>query len=173
MTKSFFMSFFMVVIALIIETTVLANIYILPVVPDLVLICTVYFSILNGSTYGQLNGFTSGLLIDFISGVPMGLNCLFRTIIGYIYGIFSRHIFITKVFVPIVSVSTATLLKTFLLWLTSILFPLSINSISIFSLDFVFELLFNTLLAPFIFTFLNAFRATIALYDNEDKNINV
>jgi len=88
MIKSFTVSSTIILCLLMIETAILSNISALPVVPDLLLLSTIYFSLVNGRTYGQLSGFASGLLLDFVSGVPLGFNCLYRTIIGYAAGFF-------------------------------------------------------------------------------------
>lgn len=171
MAKSFLISVAFIFGAALIESAILTNIYILPVIPDLVLICSIYFSLLNGRTYGQLNGFVSGITLDFITGVPFGLNCIFRTLIGYIYGLFSSHVVINGVIIPVLTTATGTLLKSLLIWFISLFFT-SINAVSIFSLDFLFELIFNSILAPFIFVFLGFFRKTLAIDpDNTGRSL--
>lgn len=163
MTKSFLCSILIILGASLIESTILSNLYILPVIPDLVLICSVYISLLNGRTYGQLTGFVSGLTLDFITGVPFGLNCIFRTITGYVYGLFANHIVITGLIIPVVTVGTATLLKTILIWVIS-LFYTAINPVSIISSNFLIELLFNIVLSPVVFKFLSFFKKTINIH---------
>ena len=69
MAKSYFISFFITLCAVLIESTILSNISFLLVIPDLVLICSIYFAILNGRLYGEVNGLVSGLMLDFITGV--------------------------------------------------------------------------------------------------------
>ena len=91
MTKSILVSAFILLCAVIIESSILSNISFIYIVPDLVLICSIYFSLLNGKVVGETTGFISGLLLDFITGIPFGFNCLFRTIIGYVYGIFANN----------------------------------------------------------------------------------
>ena len=76
MFKSFLCSFLILLCSVIVETSILSNISFLPAVPDLALICVLYFSFLNGKNYGQVSGFLSGLLLDFLSGSPLGFNCL-------------------------------------------------------------------------------------------------
>ena len=103
MVKSILFSTFILFCATIIEASILSNISFLLVVPDLVLICTIYFSLLNGKTIGETTGFISGLFLDFITGMPLGFNCLYRTVICYVTGIFSSTVIITGIFIPIVS----------------------------------------------------------------------
>ena len=66
MIKSILISTFILLCATIIESSILSNISFLLVVPDLVLICSLYFSLLNGKTIGETTGFISGLFLDLI-----------------------------------------------------------------------------------------------------------
>ena len=170
MTKSCLISACFIFCAALIETTILSNIYILLVGPDLVLICSVYISLLNGKTFGQLSGFISGMTLDFVTGVPFGLNCIFRTIVGYIYGLFANHIVISGIVIPVLTVGSATILKAVLIWVIS-LFYTAINPVSILSFDFLFEIISNIILAPFIFKFLSFFKLTISI-NPENRNLN-
>jgi len=171
MTKSFFASILIIICAALIESTILVNLYILPVIPDLVLITCVYLSLLNGRTFGQVTGFFSGLVLDFITGVPFGLNCIFRTILGYVYGLFANHIIITGIVVPVLTVGSATILKALLIKFIALFFT-AINPSNIISIDFLIELIFNIVLSPFIFKFLEYFRKTLAI-NPEHKSVNV
>ena len=67
MIKSLLISTLFLFSATIIEASILSNISFLLVVPDLVLICCIYFSLLNGKLYGQISGFISGIFLDFIT----------------------------------------------------------------------------------------------------------
>lgn len=163
MIKSFFISLAIIFCATIIETSILCNLYILPVLPDLVLICSVYISLCNGRTFGELNGFASGLILDWITGVPYGLNCILRTILGYVYGFFANHIFIGGILVPVISVGTATLLKYLIITFISFFYT-AISPVSIFSMSFLYELLFNSVLSIIIFKFLSFFKKNLSIY---------
>ena len=76
MIKSFLISAFILLCSIVLESSILSNISFFYVVPDFALICLLYFSLLNGKTFGELNGFASGLFLDFITGIPFGFNCL-------------------------------------------------------------------------------------------------
>ena len=75
MIKSYLFSLLILLFAVLIETAVLSNIPLLPAVPDLVLICSLYFALNNGSVQGQTMGFAGGLLVDFLSGTLYAINC--------------------------------------------------------------------------------------------------
>lgn len=145
------------------ENAVLANLTFLPVIPDLSLLCVIFFAIHNGTFYGETSGFISGLMLDFLSAGPFGINCLFRTLIGYILGLFNKVINTEGFFVPLVLGFSATILKAVLLLLISVLYPNALLTFNPFSWTFLFELIFNTILAPFIFMFLNLFKKSLIL----------
>lgn len=174
MGKSIILSTFILLCSVIIESSILSNIYFLQVVPDLLLICSVYFSLLNGKIYGETTGFISGIFLDFISGVPFGFNCLFRTIIGYISGLFSNTIIISGIFIPMISIGIATIIKNFLIILISVFYPTIVIHVTNFiSYKFLFELVENIILAPFIFKLLSFFNKTLSIVDEKDKIDNV
>lgn len=166
MFKSFLCSFLILLCSVIVETSILSNISFLPAVPDLALICVLYFSFLNGKNYGQVSGFLSGLLLDFLSGSPLGFNCLYRTVIGYLSGVFRRTINASGFIVPSVIGLLATILKVFLIWLISLFFK-SIKIYNIFTFSFLFELVMNVLLTPLMFKFLNSFRRILNIHEEE------
>ena len=166
MFKSFLCSFLILLCSVIVETSILSIISFLPAVPDLVLICVIYFSFLNGKNYGQVSGFLSGLLLDFLSGSPLGFNCLYRTVIGYLSGVFRRTINSSGFIVPSVIGLLATILKVFLIWLISLFFK-SIKIYNIFTFSFLFELVMNVLLTPLMFKFLNSFRRILNIHEEE------
>lgn len=166
MFKSFLCSFLILLCSVIVETSILSNISFLPAVPDLALICVLYFSFLNGKNYGQVSGFLSGLLLDFLSGSPLGFNCLYRTVIGYLSGVFRRTINSSGFIVPSVIGLLATILKVFLIWLISLFFK-SIKIYNIFTFSFLFELVTNVLLTPLMFKFLNSFRRILNIHEEE------
>lgn len=169
MVRSLLISTLFLFAATIIESSILSNISFLLVVPDLVLICCIYFSLLNGKLYGEVSGFISGLFLDFITGVPFGFNCVFRTLICYITGLFSNTIIISGLVIPMASVGIATLTKKLLIFLISLFFPkLSLNVYSIISYEFLFEFCANIILAPVVFKFLSFFKPQLSIHDTKD-----
>jgi len=72
-----------------VQLTVIPFVSIQGVVPNLLLIAVVYFSILYGQTFGTVTGATYGLLFDLISGNLVGSNMLSLTVAGFIAGYFS------------------------------------------------------------------------------------
>ena len=157
MVKYFSSTFFILLCFSLFESAILSNIAFLPAVPDFPLICVVYFSLQHGKITGETNGFVSGILLDFLSGCPFGLNSLLRTVIGYIYGLFDKTFSTEGFIVPVVVSFAATILKMVLISVISLFYPSLVNTYHLFSPVFGFELLMNSLLAPFVFKFLGYF----------------
>lgn len=163
MIKAFSLSSLIIIVAAVLESSILANISVLPVVPDLVLICVIYFSIRNGKLFGETTGFVSGLVLDLISACPFGLNCLLRTIIGYSGGIFNKILNTQGIFTPALIGFCATIVKGIVIWLINILYPAAVMTYNPISLMFLFELIANTILSPVIFKLLSLFENIIIL----------
>lgn len=174
MLKSILASSLILFSTVIVESSILSNIPFLIVVPDIVLICTLYFSLLNGKLYGEISGFISGLFLDFFTGVPFGFNCLYRTLMGYLFGLFSKNIILSGIFIPMLSVGIGTALKRIFIFLISMLFPnTNLYVYGFISYEFLFEFVSNIILAPIIFKFLSFFIKTLSIYDDKDLVDNV
>jgi len=145
-------------IAVILQSTVLEGIEILKVVPDIALCVLVFSAYVNGTMTGQVSGFFSGLFFDFISAAPLGLNCVYRTIIGALAGIFKGSLFLDYFFMPVILCSLATIIKALIRFLLNLILNLSIEVYSITSSVFWIELGYNAICAPLIFLLLRHFK---------------
>ncbi len=162
MIRSFFASTFILLVFSIFESAILSNIAFLPSIPDLTLLCVLYFSIQNGKLLGETTGFVSGLFLDVLSACPFGLNCLIRSVTGYAGGIFKKTLNLDGFFVLMFMGFAATILKVILTFVVSILFPFAlIATYRIFSIEFAFELALNSILTPFVFKFLSLFKNSV------------
>ena len=174
MIKSFLISVFILLCTVILESSILSNISFFYVVPDLALICLLYFSLLNGKSFGETTGFFSGLFLDFITGIPLGFNCLLRTIIGYITGLFSELVIVSGFVIPILTVGIGTIAKEILTFIISLIFPnINIYIPGIISHQFLYEFLINIILSPFVFKFLDFFKNKLSIKDVKDLVDNV
>ncbi|MFZ2322947.1 MAG: rod shape-determining protein MreD [Ignavibacteriaceae bacterium] len=76
---------------LLIQITVVPLLSINTIIPDLILILLVYYSITQGQIYGSVLGFTYGLLFDIITGSLIGSTMIAKTIAGFTAGYFSSE----------------------------------------------------------------------------------
>ena len=171
MIKSYIPTLILFLCIVLVETAILSNLIFLPVIPDLLLLCLLYLSANNGKILGEVNGFVSGLLLDFLSGAPLGFNCIYRTLIGYLTGIGGLFFSTEGFFMPSIYAFFGTVLKVFFINVLLILFPHIKGEYSFLSLHFLFELLANMILCPYVFKLLNLFNSTLInqhrIYSNE------
>ena len=76
---------------LFLQTTIIPFIAIDTVIPDLILILLVYYSITQGQIYGSVLGFVYGFLIDIITGTTLGSAMIAKTLAGFTAGYFSSE----------------------------------------------------------------------------------
>ncbi len=161
--QSLFTSTIILIIAVIIEASIFSNIAFLPAIPDLSLICLLYISIQNGKLVGETSGFLSGMFLDFLSAGPMGLNCVYRVLFGYLCGLFAKTLNTEGFFIPLLLGACATGVKTLFLFIVTILFPDLHLSNTIYSYSFLCQFVGNIILTPFVFKFLSLFRKYLIL----------
>lgn len=77
----------LLVLALILHTTVLAEIRIAGVMPDIMLLVAVAAGMEAGPSYGAVMGFAAGMLADLLLPTPLGLSALVFTLTGYAVGV--------------------------------------------------------------------------------------
>ena len=127
--------------------------------PDLALVILVFLAHRRGSMYGQIAGFAAGMIQDYLSLAPLGFHALIGTAIGFAYGITAGNVFADPIFVPMVFVAVATLVKGIIAAILGAIFGLDPAASTIASRHLWIELGYNAFLAPFLFAFLGIFRA--------------
>jgi rod shape-determining protein MreD len=91
MKLKYFIPLFIFFPVVIIQLTIIPFISIQGVVPDLLLIAVVYFSISYGQIFGTITGASYGLLYDLITGNLVGSTMLSKTVAGFVAGYFSSE----------------------------------------------------------------------------------
>ncbi len=145
-------------LSVILQSTLLEHIAVQGVKPDLCTIILVFVALRSGSMVGQLSGFATGIVQDVLSLTPLGFFSLIRTIIGYLYGLIQGSMFANSLFIPIVFVLSATLIKGLLIWIFTLIFTVASPGIVYFGAKFWIEVGYNSILAPFVFALLNLIR---------------
>jgi rod shape-determining protein MreD len=154
MIRSILWTVILCVVAGILQSTLIAKVAFFKIVPDLALCILVYSAYVNGTMTGQLSGFFSGILLDFLSAAPLGLNCLVRTLLGALAGIFKGAFFLDIIFMPVILCSLATIIKAVILLLLNLIFGPAVPAYSFVSSRFWIELALNSLCAPLLFLLL-------------------
>lgn len=151
MIKKTLWSLVLILFLSLIESSILANISFLPVIPDLVMIFLLYISFYNGQIIGETTGFLSGICLDFISASPLGLNAFVRTVQGFVFGFVRGNINLGRFFAPFLIGVSGTLFKALVTWILSFFFGSLVINYSIFSVHLWLETLANGILTPVLF----------------------
>ena len=148
MIKNIISTVVLCTIVTILESTILSD---LKILPDLAMCILVYSAYVNGAMTGQVSGFFSGLLRDFLSSAPLGLNCLIRTLIGAVTGLFKGAFFLDTFFMPVILCTLATIAKAICYLILHLVIGSDIPIYSFVSPVFWIELGINALSAPLLF----------------------
>jgi rod shape-determining protein MreD len=98
----------MLVVALLIQTTVLARMRLFGVMPDFMLLVAVAGGITAGPTRGATLGFASGMLIDLFLPTPLGLSALVFTLVGYGVGVANTGVLRSAWYIPVLTAGAAS-----------------------------------------------------------------
>jgi len=145
-----------IVVALLIQLTLINSVTILGIKPDLIMVVVVVFSLLKGEKEGTISGFASGLLQDIFSIGLLGINALAKTVIGFICGILKEKIFHEHMLflIPVITF-IASFIQSILVFLLLHAFGTEYNLVWSLKQVTLPEALYSSLLAPFIFLVIN------------------
>ena len=97
-----------VVVAVVLQSSVLARLPLPGGAPNLVLVLVVAVGLTGGASAGLATGFAAGLLTDLLSAHPVGLLALCFALAGFVAGLLEADVERT-VLLPMVVVAVATL----------------------------------------------------------------
>ncbi len=81
-----------IVTALLLQTTVFAEVRLVGARPELIYLVTVVLAVLEGPASGALAGFAGGMAQDFLLNQPKGITALTLTLLGYGVGLLRAYI---------------------------------------------------------------------------------
>ncbi len=137
-----FITFFAV---LLVQLTVIPLIAIAGVIPDLVLISLVYYSISRDQFYGTVLGASYGVSLDLITGSLLGSSMLSKTIAGFTAGYFSTE---TKK-----EINISTYIFSLIVFICALIDSIIFSFFSAFDVQTnIFKLLFEQALLPSLYT---------------------
>jgi rod shape-determining protein MreD len=143
------------VLALALQSTLLARVTILGVIPQLVLIVVVSLAYTDGERVGTVTGFAGGLLQDLLLPPQsiLGLTALIYTFIGYAVGRLRHFAPRDAVWTPVATVTASSAIAEFGYALLSIIMGKAWVSLAYTAKVAGLVILYNTLLTPFLFPF--------------------
>jgi rod shape-determining protein MreD len=145
-----------IVVALLIQLTLINAITILGIKPDLIMVVVVIFSLLKGEKEGTISGFASGLLQDIFSTGLLGINALAKTVVGFTCGILREKIFHEHILflIPVITF-IASFIQSILIFFLLRTFGIEYNLIWSLKQVALPEALYSSLLSPFVFLAIN------------------
>lgn len=97
-----------VVTALLLQSTVFAQIKLAGAKPELMYLVTIVLAMLEGPSSGAVAGFSAGMAQDFLLNDPKGMTALVLTLVGYVVGIVRQFITTPSPALPTILVGSAT-----------------------------------------------------------------
>jgi rod shape-determining protein MreD len=97
-----------VVTALVLQSTVFADLKLLGVRPELLYLVTIVFAFLEGPNEGAVVGFIAGLSQDFMLDAPKGITALTLTLLGYGVGMIRQYVVSASPLLPTALVAAGT-----------------------------------------------------------------
>ncbi|MDR0312361.1 MAG: rod shape-determining protein MreD [Treponema sp.] len=160
MIKKIIWALIFIIVAAVLQSTILRQIELFYAVPDLALGILVFVAYSNGAMAGQVTGFFSGIIMDFLSSAPLGFNALVRTLIGGLVGFMQGTFYMDTFLLPMSLCAGATIFKA----LCGLLLHLIFSSVPAYDFTvplFWVELGLNTVTAPLLFLFLKLFKTLL------------
>ena len=97
-----------IVTALLLQTTVFADVRLLGARPELMYLLTISFAALEGPASGAITGFVGGMAQDFLLNTPKGITALTLTLLGYTVGMLRQYIVSPSPLLPVFLVAGGT-----------------------------------------------------------------
>lgn len=144
----------MVIICFLLQTTLLQNIRVAGVIPNLMLLVVTYIAFLNGVYFGITTGITVGLLYDCMYGSLIGINMLAFLLIGYFSGMCSRLYRRGNYIIPIILIAIGESIYGIVTYLTDYLLRGKLNIGyylgKVMLPEFVYTVVFGILIYGFV-----------------------
>jgi len=155
MVRRWLLSFGLIALLIVVQSTWLDYIAVYSVVPDLSLLAVVYIAFKSPSLQGQSIGFAAGLLQDGISAAPFGLNAFIKTAVAWLANLLSGKFYIDRLLMPAIFGFAATLAKALYLALLAAFFSGKVPSYGFFGRVLWIEAGYNAVAAPVLFLLLS------------------
>ncbi len=97
-----------VVTALVLQTTVFADLRLLGARPELLYLVTIVAAFLDGPSPGSVTGFVCGMAEDFLLDQPKGITALTLTLVGYVVGLLRQYVVNPSPAFPVLLVGIGT-----------------------------------------------------------------
>jgi rod shape-determining protein MreD len=143
-----------VVTALLLQSTVFAQIKLAGAKPELLYLVTIVLAVLEGPSSGAIGGFSAGMAQDFLLNQPKGITALTLTLVGYVVGTVRHYITTPSPALPTLLVGAGTAAGILFYGLVSFLLgQLPVGFLFLLRVAFL-SAIYNALLTPLLFPLL-------------------
>lgn len=115
--KRFLVTFLVIFICFLLQTTVFQALSFAGIVPNLLIIVVSAYGFMRGRRGGMLVGFFCGCLIDIFFGFYLGVYALIYMYIGYLNGIFQKRFYPDDIKLPMVLIGTSDVVCNLLIYI--------------------------------------------------------
>lgn len=139
------------VTALVLQSTVFAQVKLADAKPDLVYLVTIVLAFLEGPAPGAVAGFFGGMAEDFLLDQPKGITALTLTLVGYAVGSLRQYVVTPSPLLPVLVVGAATIAAVlFNQFIAFLLGQLTVGAGYVVKVALL-EGVYNAVLTPFLF----------------------
>jgi rod shape-determining protein MreD len=143
-----------VVAAVLLQSTVLAELRLAGVRPDVVVLTVVAVAMASGPASGAVFGFSAGLVADLLFDLPVGVSALVYTAVGFAVG--TARVYVTS-HRPVVHLALAGAASLASVWCSGLLLRVfDLTSWAVVARSGPLVALYNLLLAPFVYPVVRA-----------------
>ena len=100
-------TFVIILICFLLESTVFQNTKLFTVTPNLLIIVTSSFGFMRGKKEGMMVGFISGLLMDVMFNDLIGFYALIYMVLGYLNGFFRKIFYDDDIKLPLILITAS------------------------------------------------------------------
>jgi len=134
-----------------VQSTVLDNIAIYNVKPNLLMVFIVSVALLGSNVEGAVVGFICGLVQDMVSGGPIGFYALLGLYLGFAIGSINERLYRENVLVTIIVTFISTVVYEFSVYFLSYFEKGSLQLVYPFTHVILPEAVYNSVVSIFIF----------------------
>jgi len=150
------------------QVTLLNNIKIFGVTPNLIIILIVSISLLEGRIHGATVGFITGLCLDAVIGLSLGFQALLGMLLGLMLGNINKRFFKENIFVMTACTFISTILYESAIAFSSYIYGVAIDFLPKFENVILPESIINSVIG--VLLFLVIVRVNRRLLEYEGKN---
>lgn len=140
--------------ALLLQSTVFAEVRLLGAKPELMYLIVIVLAILEGPSEGAVVGFTGGMLQDFFLNQPKGITALTLTLLGYTVGLARQYIVSPSPLLPTLMVLAGTFAGVVFYETVAVLLNTLHTDTVLFFRIALFSGLYTALLTPIVYPLL-------------------